>query len=89
MASETPETVSQTAVEFDFKTFFRTLREKELSRNDIKSFVESIASGVINDLQLCAFLCAINEKPLKLSKLISHNCSDHCQYKIACIEYTF
>lgn len=67
MASEKPETEVKTEQAFDFKYFMRVHREKQ--EKEIKSFVNAIANGVVNDFQLCAWLCSVHEKPLKFCKL--------------------
>ena len=69
MASEKSESAGQSEHAFDFISFLRKYREKELLEKDIKPFVHAITTGVVNDLQLCAWLCSVHEKPLKFSEL--------------------
>ena len=68
MASETAHNSSDHHV-FDFKSFIRSYKERELLEKDIKSFVNAVSTGAVNDLQLCTWLCSVNEKPLKFCKL--------------------
>ena len=68
MASEKPDTEVKSELAFDFKSFMRVYKEKQLQEREIKSFVKSISIGAVNDFQLCAWLCSVHEKPLKFCK---------------------